>query len=256
METESELIRLQNTLYSSKNPTRRWLHTSRRDWITSKIEYYAGKRENKNAMETGIGAGVYLPCLCSNFEHVTAIDINDSYLNHAATAYPELSNLSLIKDSITDSKLGSDSFDLILCTEVIEHIDRSHSGAAVSELHRLLRPDGILILSTPQPYSPLELAQKAAYKPLIIDIVKKIYNAPVLEAGHINLMNEKRLVKLLRDKGFEISDTYKSGVYLPVIAEFTGSYGLCLAKWIERKIRGGILDCLLWTQYYVARASK
>lgn len=42
---------------------------------------------------------------------------------------------------------GNESFDVILCTEVLEHL--SEPSAAVAEMARVLRPGGHVILSTP-----------------------------------------------------------------------------------------------------------
>jgi ubiquinone/menaquinone biosynthesis C-methylase UbiE len=46
----------------------------------------------------------------------------------------------------TDSK-----FDKVLCSEVIEHIP--DTDKALSEIYRVLKPNGILVLSTPNPKS-------------------------------------------------------------------------------------------------------
>lgn len=45
------------------------------------------------------------------------------------------------------SVIPDNSFDLVLCTEVIEHT--LNPFAAVKELHRLLKPGGKLLMSTP-----------------------------------------------------------------------------------------------------------
>ncbi len=56
METKSELLPLLDTLYESSNPTRKWLHCSRRDWIIGKIREAAHERPGR-ALEVGFGAG-------------------------------------------------------------------------------------------------------------------------------------------------------------------------------------------------------
>jgi 2-polyprenyl-3-methyl-5-hydroxy-6-metoxy-1,4-benzoquinol methylase len=149
--------------------------------------------------------------------------------------------------------LPPQSFDLILCTEVVEHI--ADSSAAIAGMGRLLKPGGIMILSTPQPYSPLELAAKIAFLPGIIQIVRHIYGEPILETGHINLMTGREVERQLADAGFLISERHKSGMYLPLVAEFCGEMGLKLEQWLEERLRGTLVDGLLWTQYYVARAA-
>src|SRR5882724_12373918 len=65
-----ELLALQRALYESRNPTRRWLHCTRRDWIAGRLTRLAadGRRA---ALEVGPGSGVYVPLLARLFERVT-----------------------------------------------------------------------------------------------------------------------------------------------------------------------------------------
>ena len=165
-----ELFELQQTLYDSKNPTRRWLHRSRRDWVMAAIdEWGVGSR---HALEIGPGSGVYLPALASVAAEVVGADIEDAYLSRLHPIECDNPNVRLVHDDILDSSLPDGYFDLILCSEVIEHIGDSRK--AFSELHRLLSPSGVLIVSTPQKYSPLELFSKLAFLPGIIEVVRRI----------------------------------------------------------------------------------
>lgn len=248
--SKSQLVELQQTLYNSKNPTRRWLHCIRRDWLIDAIHHFAVEGQQRLALEIGPGSGIYLPILSELFEQVIASDIEMAYLDYASCFRDQYSNLSLVIDDITKSSLSGASFDLILCTEVIEHI--SDSASAIMEMYRLLKPGGLLILSTPQKWSPLELTAKIAFMPGIIDLVKLIYNEPILETGHINLMTARQVTRQLQSSGFCIRECFKSGIYLPLIAEFTGKFGLSLEQWLEAKLRNSALDWLLWTQYYIA----
>lgn len=252
--SNSELVELQETLYSSKNPTRSWLHVSRRDWITAALESCAAGRKVQNAIEVGPGSGVYLPLLTELGDKVVAADIEQAYLENAAELAKTLPNLECRTVDITRSDLPPGEFDLVLCTEVIEHI--ADSPAALAGLRRLMAEGGRMVLSTPQRYSPLELFAKIAFLPGIIDIVRLIYREPIIPTGHINLLTEQALKRQLADAGLVILDEYKCGLYLPVIAEALGQTGLRLEQWLERKIRGTRLDFLLWTQCYVLAARE
>ena len=249
MSGRSELVELQHTLYNSRNPTRRWLHCSRRDWIFSALARHAPPGSTR-ALEVGPGSGVYLPKLAELFGEVVAADVEQSYLDDLRPLASRDLNLELRQDDITHSGFASDSFDLILCTEVIEHIPDSSS--ALKEMYRLLKPEGVLVLSTPQRYSPLELCAKIAFLPGIINLVRLVYREPILETGHINLLSQRDLVAQLCAAGFRSRETHKSGVYLPVVAECAGHLGLRLEQWLETALRGGPMDWLLWTQYCVA----
>ncbi len=254
MATDHELVALQEALYTSNNPTRRWLHCVRRDWTVDALHRYSSPEtcEGSSALEVGPGSGIYLPVLASLFQQVYGSDIEHAYLKHAQTALAETGNVSLVIDDITDSELPQHSFDLILCSEVVEHI--TNSQAAITQMRRLLKPGGVLVLSTPQRYSPLELLARIAFLPGIIQLVRLIYREPILDSGHINLMTESQVTKQLETAGFNIVERHKSGMYLPFIAEFTGFLGLRVEQFLEQKVYKGPLDWLLWTQYYVARA--
>lgn len=251
MNPDNELVKLQKTLYTSSNPTRRWLHCTRRDWIFDALRHSVSDRHER-AIEVGPGSGVYLPTLANLYDEVIALDIEQSYLNHLNHLTNVHKNLELIIDDITASNMPDATFDLVLCTEVVEHIPNSLS--ALQEIHRLLRPGGTLLLSTPQRYSPLEITAKFAFLPGVIDLVRFIYQEPILETGHINLMTEKQLIRQLEQAGFHIQQSYKSGMYIPLVAEFLGGTGLRFEQWLESKLQDGTLDFLLWTQYYVAKA--
>ncbi len=250
MAKAKDLVDLQDTLYNSKNPTRRWLHCSRRDWIVDAIQRYSNN-ERTVAAEVGPGSGIYLPVLTTLYQQVQAVDIEEAYLNNARDRMANLPNLTLKTDDITSSQLPDNTFDFILCTEVIEHIKDSQS--ALKHMWRLLKPGGILLLSTPQKFSPLELSAKIAFLPGIIQIVRYIYQEPVLETGHINLMTESVVRRQLSNAGFNVVENYKTGLYLPLIAEMTGQSGLKFQQSLEKRLRGGLMDWLLWTQYYVCQ---
>jgi 2-polyprenyl-3-methyl-5-hydroxy-6-metoxy-1,4-benzoquinol methylase len=250
--TDRQLVELQETLYTSRNPTRRWLHCSRRDWIISAIQRFAIGKVSRS-LEVGPGAGGYLGLLASVSQEVTASDIEMAYLEHAQKLTQQFPNLRCVVDDITNTQLGVHSFDLILCTEVVEHIEDGQS--AIQGLKKLLKPDGVIVFSTPQPYSPIEVACKVAFFPVIIDLVRMIYREAILENGHINLMTEKKLKSIFNNVGIAIIEQYKVGLYLPLIAEFMGHAGLHIEQLLEKKIRDSIFDWMLWNQCYILRAS-
>ena len=247
---DPELLRLQKTLYTSSNPTRRWLHCTRRDWIMAELRRQASQK-HQTALEVGFGSGVYLPLLAELYDDAVAVDLQEAFLEHGRSLTATLPNLRVIADDITKSQLKNDEFDLILCSEVIEHIDQWQK--ALAEMYRLTRPGGTLLLSTPQPWSPLEVMGKIAFKPGIISLVRAVYGEEILETGHISLLSEKRITTALKAVGFSIKERFKSGIYLPVVAEFFGEPALRLERWLEGRLREGPLQQFLWVQFYVAQ---
>jgi len=248
--SEDELVELQRTLYSSRNPTRRWLHHGRREWVLRAIAACLPTASDgaSAALEVGPGSGIYLPPLLDAFDHVVASDIEPRYLRAIGL---EAERLSLVVDDITNSALGTETYDLVLCTEVIEHI--GDSQAALCEMHRVLRPGGTLLLTTPQRHSSMELACRVAFAPGMIYIARRVYREPVIETGHINLLSRQDAIEQLMGAGFRIHEEWLCGLYLPGIAELMGERAARAARHLERRWRTGRLSFLLWTQCYVAR---
>ncbi len=248
----SELLALQETLYTSRNPTRRWLHLTRRDRVEDLVRRAAAAGPSARALEVGPGSGVYLPLLAGLFDEVLAADVEPSFLEQVDRLRESHRNLVPVADDITDTGIEPESCDLVLCSEVIEHI--SSSERALEGIRRVLRPGGHLVLSTPQPFSPLEVASRVAFLPGVIDVVRRVYREPILPTGHVNLMRAAELRRQMSAAGFRIAESFKTGVYLPLVAEFGGRRGLRFEQWLERRLDGGPLDGLLWTQYYLAEA--
>lgn len=251
METKAELLPLLETLYESSNPTRRWLHCTRRDWIVGKLRECARERPGR-AIEIGFGAGIYLPALAECFTEVVASDLDQAHLDHARAIAAKYPNLELVRDDVTDSRLPAHGFSLALCSEVIEHIPDTRR--VLTGIRRLLQPGGLLLLSTPQRWSLMEVAAKIAFLPGIVQIVRRIYGEAVFDMEHTNSMTARAAERQLSNAGFRIRERYKSGMYIPLVAEFGGASGRSLEQWVEQRVRGHRLDSMLWTQYYVAEA--
>jgi 2-polyprenyl-3-methyl-5-hydroxy-6-metoxy-1,4-benzoquinol methylase len=251
-EPQESVVALQRILYQSKNPTRRWLHRSRRDWVISALRAVSGRLENRSAaLEVGPGSGVYLPELCQQFPRVTATDIEVAHLSALKPMLGTYPHLSLCRDDITSPALDSSTFDLILCSEVIEHVPTT--DGVLKGIHYLLKPGGYLIITTPQKYSLLELCARIALSPKVISIVRRIYAEPIEETGHINLLTARAFKGALVANDFEIISEYRLGMYVPIIAELFGLRGQAFLAWLQQCVSDTPLDFILWTQCYVVR---
>lgn len=248
LDPDVDPVLLQHTLYESANPTRRWLHRSRRDWIREAIGRLGPGAER--AIEFGPGSGVYLSTLARVAETVVGADIGDVYLAGLRDLERRFPNVHLVRTDLTRSAFPDAGFDLVLCSEVIEHV--RESSRALAEMRRLLRPGGVLILSTPQRYSPLEVVSKVALHPRMIGLTRRVYREPVVMTGHINLMTRRALHRQLDRAGFTIRETHVAGVYLPLVAEAIGERALRIEQVLDRWLRGSRLEWLLWTQFVVA----
>ena len=251
---DNPLFQLQQTIYSSKNYTRRRLHQTRFTWVIDAIKNYAPPVSQTQAIEYGPGSGIYLPRLAEAFDKVLGADVEPAYLSGIEQLAISNVAISLVVDDIQKSKFKNSTFDLVLCSEVLEHVPSPE--LALKTIVRILRPGGIAIITTPQKYSLMELSCKLAFLPGIIQLVRLIYREPVLKTGHISLRSYSEFTAAISACDFEVIEHQKFGLYLPLIAEFGGKTGGRFLEWLEDRVRNSSLSWMLWTQAYVLRKAS
>jgi len=159
-------------------------------------------------LDIGAGHGQLISLMRSKFDvHSSACDYTDSLmrLSDVRVNIADLSNENL--------PYPDESFDLVTCTEVIEHLE--HYRSTLREIHRVLRPDGTLVITTPN-----ILNLKSRIRFLIFGFYNLFGPLHVSESelhstgGHINPVSYFFLSHALLDAGFkniEVSIDKKQG---------------------------------------------
>lgn len=92
----------------------------------------------KTALDVGCREGMQSKWLEDKGYTVISIDVTKNY------------EKCIIADINKELPFETDSFDLIWCSEVIEHLN--NPAFTVQELRRVLKPNGIMIITTPNSY--------------------------------------------------------------------------------------------------------
>ena len=153
-----DALRLQRGLYASRNPTRKWLHNSRLQWLTAAIGRYCPTAARGPAVDIGTGCGILLPALSRQFDTVISLDIELDFLRQVSALPAAAGNIQYLTGDVRALPIRDNVVELIVCAEVLEHVD--NDPVCMKELYRALKPGGILMLSTPQPFSLLELTAR------------------------------------------------------------------------------------------------
>lgn len=101
---------------------------------------------NKRVLDIACGEGYGANMLAEVAASVIGVDIDSATVASAAATYQK-SNLHFNQGSCTSLDLPDSSVDLVVSFETLEH--HSEHDAMLTELHRVLAPDGILVISTP-----------------------------------------------------------------------------------------------------------
>lgn len=105
--------------------------------------------KNMKVLDAGCGTG-YGSLLMSQFaKSVTGIDISNESVEWCEQNYASQKNLSFVQGSLEKLPFGNEEFDCIVSLEVIEHVDENIQQMFLKEAKRVLKPDGVLIMSTP-----------------------------------------------------------------------------------------------------------
>ncbi len=99
-------------------------------------------------LDLGIGTAYGANHLASYAEHVTGVDIDPLAVEAAQLQYRR-SNLTFLTGDLTKLHFDQESFDAVVIFEVIEHIAKDEQQLMIAEIRRILKPDGLLLLSTP-----------------------------------------------------------------------------------------------------------
>jgi len=168
-------------------------------------------RAGERALDVGCGEGVFAAELARAGVEVVAIDVAEEPLRRARARHPEL-ELRLV-DGEGPWELPDASFDVVWAGEVIEHV--ADTAAWLSEVRRVLRSGGTLLLSTPA-HGRLELLRLA--------LSRRAFAAHFdPRADHLRFYARDTLRALLEEFGFQ-------GVEVRVAGRVPGAPRLLLAR--------------------------
>ena len=108
--------------------------------------FVAGRRVLDAACGEGYGSALLADAAAV---HVMGVDIDARTLAHARTAYAGRTNVEFIEGSATMLPLPDASVDVVVSFETIEHLAAADQPRMLAEFARVMRPDGVLILSSP-----------------------------------------------------------------------------------------------------------
>ena len=100
----------------------------------------------KSVLDIACGEGYGSNLMSTAARHVVGVDIDPNVIKHAAEKYTR-PNLTFSLGSVDKIPLCDASIDLVVSFETLEHHDKHEE--MYREIKRVLRPSGILLISTP-----------------------------------------------------------------------------------------------------------
>jgi 2-polyprenyl-3-methyl-5-hydroxy-6-metoxy-1,4-benzoquinol methylase len=111
-----------------------------------------------NVLDVGAGSGRITQYLDGMFDSVISLDIIIAPLLQETV---DDRDLHAIEGALPNLPFQDNQFDLVVCSEVLEHIPkRSSQISAIQELNRITVNGGYVVISTPNPRSPFYRGKK------------------------------------------------------------------------------------------------
>jgi SAM-dependent methyltransferase len=156
-------------------------------------EFLAPQVAGRSVVEVGCGEGYGTNLLSSSALQVVGIDYDASTVAHACAAYPRA---RFVRGNLAALPVPSGAVDVVATLQVVEHV--WNHPQFVRECRRVLRPDGRLMMTTPnrltfspgreQPLNPFhtkeftaaELTELVAAHGFVVDAVLGLHAGPRL----------------------------------------------------------------------------
>ena len=106
--------------------------------------------KGKTVLDFGCGTGYGAAKLATQAASVTGLDIDTAAIRWASATHRN-DNLKFVCLADLGASLTAASFDVVTCFEMIEHVDHATQKALIASFARLLKPDGVMLISTPNP---------------------------------------------------------------------------------------------------------
>jgi 2-polyprenyl-3-methyl-5-hydroxy-6-metoxy-1,4-benzoquinol methylase len=181
-------------------------------------------------LDAGCGSGMLAALLARDNPsiRVTGVDNNDQAISFCRGQWKDLPNIRFIQSQIDDlGQLKDESFDGIAFLEVIEHIAEQQAQNVLAEFYRLLKPNGKLVISTPN---------RQSCWPMLEWIMDTLRLAPQMRAAqHEHLYSGSELAAQAQNAGLLTLHKQRIHFIAPWIAIFSDRLAARTHAWELRQ---------------------
>lgn len=172
-------------------------------WILEKIKL----KKPSSILDVGCGDGFYLYLLHSLFPKAKIIGVDiDRNAIKSAIRNTKGRDVRLKYGNVCDLKFKDNSFDVVLASEVLEHLKEDKKG--LKNIYRVLKPGGLVLVSVPNCSYPLFwdpvnwFLERVMHKHIKSGFWAGIWNQ------HMRLYSKDELKYLLKKEGFRHIEIY------------------------------------------------
>ncbi len=169
-----------------------WFSRQVGDAIVKLSQKYLKIKSRAEALDYGVGKGHLSEYLLKKNNHLTVCDFSleaVTDINKRFKHYPNFQKAILIRQ--LPSELESKKFDIVFLVEAVEHLTDSYIDTTLVEIKRVLKPNGIVMITTPNEEN-LSLSNVCCPE----------CGAIFHRVQHVRCFNRESLLSLIKPHGF------------------------------------------------------
>jgi len=181
------------------------LESSFQKYRVSKVMRIYTPEKNESVLDLGCAWGTFCFAFAPFCRDVTGVDYNQKGISlcNKLLDISKFNNIKFVCSDAQQTKLESESYDVIICADLFEHLYPEIFENVMDECNRLLRKGGKLVIWTPHSGHILEILKKN-------NIIIKRFE------GHVDYKSMERLLESLAKRHFRIKKSYYDESHIPI----------------------------------------
>ena len=138
-------------------------------------------KRDYNVLDIGCGDGYITDCISRYCRAVVGVDVSESGLRFAQQLADR--RINWVLGDACRLPFQSSTFDAVVSVETIEHLNAEQLDRAIKEMSRVLKPEGIILVTTPNRERFLEKRSDKHFREYSAGDLRELFSSHFCELG-------------------------------------------------------------------------
>lgn len=177
--------------------------------------------EEDYVVDVGCGSGVFADAMVRRGARVLGVDANADAVRFAATTFGR-ERCRFVVGLLDELALPEATFHAATCLEIMEHVFPDQVSKLLTDLYRILKPQGRLLVTTPN--------YRGTW-PLVEYLADRVASTAQMDADqHVTRFHKRMLRGCIEDAGFRVEKIQTYCTFAPFMAVLSMRF----ASWVNR----------------------